>query len=595
MLLAIYLIGSALGAAAYHRWLLGSNDATRLRDRLLCGLTAACLFGAATLWGAEFVKAGVLHLLGTSMGAALLAESILAAAAFLVPTVVMGAVFSHLAAMAIASGVGLGRALAANTVGAALAPFVFGVVVQPALGSKTALMLAACAYLALCSRRAGSAPSPWVTASLAAALALLTPALVFVALPSGAQLVSYHEGALGAVSVVEDAAGVATLRIDNRQQEGSSATRSADARQALLPLLLHPAPRRALFLGLGTGVTASAAAEDPDVYVDVVELLPEVIEASAWFASSGAAAARMNVMAADARRFVRVGQQRYDLIVADNFHPARGGSGALYTVEHFRAVRDRLGQRGLFCQWLPLHQLDRATLQSIIKSFLVANPGAFAILATHSLDTPVLGLVARADGGRFELGEVRSRLAHANLAPTARLGLDDELALLGAFVAGPKALARFAAEAPANTDDLPVVAYLAPRITYAPGSRPRDRLVDLLRELSLVPAELLAAPPAGLASRLAAYWQARDVFIEAGRDVRPSNDVEQMLAQVREPLVAALRISPDFRPAYDPLLRMAIALADRDPAAARLLLTELRRLQPTRPEAARQLLELGMH
>ena len=48
-------------------------------------------------------------------------------------------------------------------------------------------------------------------------------------------------------------------------------------------MLLHPAPRQALFLGLGTGVTASAATLDPALRVDAVELLPEVIEASAHF------------------------------------------------------------------------------------------------------------------------------------------------------------------------------------------------------------------------------------------------------------------------------------------------------------------------
>jgi spermidine synthase len=59
-----------------------------------------------------------------------------------------------------------------------------------------------------------------------------------------------------------------------------------------------------------------------------------------------------------------------------------------------------------------------------------------------------------------------------------------------------------------------------------------------------------------------------------------------MLAQVREPLLSVLRISPDFRPAYDPLLRMAAALMNSDAAAARALLAELDRLQPARPEAA---------
>jgi spermidine synthase len=50
-----------------------------------------------------------------------------------------------------------------------------------------------------------------------------------------------------------------------------------------------------------------------------------------------------------------------------------------------------------------------------------------------------------------------------------------------------------------------------------------------------------------------------------------------MLAQVREGLLGVLRISPDFRPAADPLLRMAAALNERDPAAARALLAEVMR------------------
>src|SRR5262249_56893191 len=96
----------------------------------------------------------------------------------------------------------------------------------------------------------------------------------FVESPEGGRLVRYEEGVTAAVSVVEDADGVARLRINDRQQEGSSATLRVDARQAWLPLLLHPAPRRALFLGLGTGVTASAAAEDPALGGGAVRPLP---------------------------------------------------------------------------------------------------------------------------------------------------------------------------------------------------------------------------------------------------------------------------------------------------------------------------------
>jgi len=132
--------------------------------------------------------------------------------------------------------------------------------------------------------------------------------------------------------------------------------------------------------------------------------------------------------------------------------------------------------------------------------------------------------------------------------------------------------------------------YAAPRITYAPDSLPRDRLIALLRELTGNTSELFVSPPdLNFLARLAAYWTARNRFIESGRDVHASSRVEEMLAQVREPLLSVLRISPDFRPAYDPLLAMSRALVRTDAGAARALLGELSRLQPARAEASQML------
>src|SRR4029079_10067878 len=101
---------------------------------------------------------------------------------------------------------------------------------------------------------------------------------------------------------------------------------------------------RALFLGLGTGITSRSAALDAGLSVDVVELLPEVISASSQFTGALGAAAnpRFQVINADARRFVRTSPTLYDVVVADNFHPARSGSGALCTVEHLAAGPGRL-------------------------------------------------------------------------------------------------------------------------------------------------------------------------------------------------------------------------------------------------------------
>jgi spermidine synthase len=593
-LLTVYLLCSAAGAAAYERFRRARPDARGLGERLLSALAAACLCGLGSLWGAAATTAWAREALGAGTASAVVAEGVPALLAFGLPTLLMGACFSHFCEEARAHGASFGLAVGSNTLGAALAPALFGVLLAPALGPKLALLLIPLGYLALCSRRSWGRPRLLVPAAVLVLLTLLAPPLAFVELPEGSRIVSYEDGTLAAVSVVEDAAGVARLRINNRAQEGSSATQRVDGRQAWLPLLLHPAPERALFLGLGTGVTASFASRDSQLHVDAVELLPEVIRAARLFApavADGGALPRLHLLAADARRYVRASQQSYDVIVADNFHPARSGSGSLYTLEHFAAVRERLRPHGIFCQWLPLHQLDSTTLKSIVKTFVTAYPTGWALIASGSLETPVLGLVGRRDGARFDrelLRARRARLAEPEV-PTS-LGLEDDLAVLGSFVAGPDSLRRFAGQAELNTDDHPVVTYSAPSVTYLPDSTAAERFIALLHELSITPAELLApGTDVAWSERLAAYGTARNLFIESGRNVHPSARVDEMLAQVQKPLLAVLRISPDFRPAYDPLVTMARALAGSNVAEARRLLYELSELQPARADASQLL------
>ena len=606
LLLAVYLTGTALGAAGWARWGPTWRVAEPARRAgLLMALCLACALSGAALWLAPWFKAVLTLTLGGSFAAALAAEALLAVIAFGLPTLAMGALFSHLCEAARAQGMRFGTALAINTAGAALAPVLFGAGLIVGLGAKLALLTVVGGYLALAlaaqrkprfTSRAGAgaaAMAASLAASLTAALAAAAawaPALVFVDLPPGATVVSHREGALAAVSVVQDPAGVRLLRINNRQQEGSNITALSDARQALLPLLLHPAPRRALFLGLGTGVTAQAAALDPGLDVLAVELLPEVVHAAQFFEGvlgESEQGPNLRVQVADARRFVRTTAEQWDVIVSDNFHPARAGSGALYTVEHFEAVRARLAPGGLFCQWLPLHQMDLDTLRSIVSSFLAVNPRGAALLATNSLQTPVLGLFAQRDAAPLNVDAAALRLQRAAFTPApAAFGLTDPWALLGSFVAGPASLARFAAGAPLNTDDHPVVSYLAPRATYAPEATPAARLLSLLQQWSVDADELLAADTdASQRARLTAYLAARQVYLRAGVGVQAVADPARMLAQVRAPLLAALRLSPDFLPAYEPLVRLAMALRASEPMAAKALLEELTRVAPLQPQA----------
>lgn len=155
--------------------------------------------------------------------------------------------------------------------------------------------------------------------------------------------------------------------------------------------LLHPAPKTALFLGVGTGSTFAAAATHPGLEADGVELIPEIVPLLDYFEKSTGNLQQytgLGIVVSDARRFVHVSQETYDVVIADLFHPARDGAGALYTVEHFTAIRGLLNSGGLFCQWLPLYQLDLDTRRVIVRTFLHVYPNGSAYLAHYSLRTP---------------------------------------------------------------------------------------------------------------------------------------------------------------------------------------------------------------
>ena len=189
------------------------------------------------------------------------------------------------------------------------------------------------------------------------------------------------------------------------------------------------------------------------------------------------------------------------------------------------------------------------------------SAGGWAMLASNSLETPVLGLVgARATRTASTPAAMRDRLARAALPraagrPRARGRVR---ACWAASSPGPRACGASPASAAANTDDHPVVAYRAPRITYAPDSlpaRPADRAAARAVASSR-PSCCAPTPDPAWPRRLAAYWVARDRFIESGRDVRPSprraRTCWRRCASRCSPCCASVRI---FVPAYDPLLR----------------------------------------
>ena len=596
--LSIYLCGTAAGAAVYQRFLRGFTYERSVSMLMPC-TAAACSAGIVLLPYSADIYMRFHAAASGSMLYSVLGEFAFAGSVFLLPTLCMGALYSCLMQHYCVLRQSAGTAVAVNTLGASLSPLVFGVIAISSLGTKIALTASAAGYLLLMPVRSlFSKPAGLIALALSVAAIIVNPGMQLGRLPDGIAVLAHQDGVMASVTVLEDEHGDRYLRVNNRFQMGSTATQTADRRQAHIPLLLHPAPRRALFLGLGTGATFAAAAEHAQLASVCVEIIPEIIDVLPLFEKATGSIRdkpMLRFIAADARRYVRACPAgNYDVIIADLFHPSHDGAGLLYSVEHFEAIRKSLAPGGIFCQWLALYQLDAPTLKLIVRTFLHVFPDASAFLCTYSIEMPVLGLVSGIQQHPVRDDWMEKRVA-ANAA-AANAALIHELKalrlitfydLFGAFIAGRDDLQRYAGVGSLNTDDRPLVIFKAPDFVYAGMHAPPHTL--LLNMLSVFDQSqhhipLRASPETR--RRLSAYWKARDIFLRTGIAMNHMHTNQYDLAsRITGPLLECVATSPDFTPAYEPLLAVALNTFATDRQKAYALLLELERINPHRRDA----------
>jgi len=454
-LLALGLAGAGLGVAAFPAVL----------QHLSGGLAGLDLRGTEA---APFAYGGAV--LRLALGAAGLP---LLAAGLAFPAVLAAASRSRRAPATV-----LGRLLAANTVGAIAGALAAPYLLLGPLGlwrSFGALAFAwalAAIFTPLESRRARLRRDLGLALGWALVLARASPfAMAPLPLEPGERLLDVSSGAAGVVAVVERG-GERLLRSDAHYNLGGSADRAHQRRQGHLAAVLAPGAERVAWLGSATGISAGALHARPPESLALVELDPGVARAAArWFRPWNAGVhewPQTRSVADDARSFVRATSARFDLVVGDLFVPWREGVGALYTREHFAAVRRRLAPGGAFVQWLPLYQLDGALLETIAATFADVFPDAVVFRGDFFGRFPRVALVGWA--GAAPAPQAVARAARARGAA----GVDDRwvtrpLAVWSLYV-GPLAALPGLPEAPRNTAAWPRVEFRAARLHRGGGA-----------------------------------------------------------------------------------------------------------------------------
>jgi len=283
----------------------------------------------------------------------------------------------------------------------------------------------------------------------------------------------YKEGIHGTVSVIGRGRGNGFQRKTLYNNGKADASNSGDMDTQILlgqlPMFLHPSPENVMVIGLGSGVTAGSVLQNSQVKkVDVLEISPEIVEASHFFREENHAALddpRTNLIVADARNYLLASREKYDVIISEPSHSWVTGVSNLFTREFLEQVNNRLNKNGILVQWYHLYGVDRGSLKALLKSvsdvfphYTLWNPQGGDLLIVSS--NQPLELDYQEQLLFFEDPKTRADLS--------RIGIHSIEELINHILMSSDETRGLLKDQRANTDEHPIVEFNAPKHLYTP-------------------------------------------------------------------------------------------------------------------------------
>lgn len=155
-------------------------------------------------------------------------------------------------------------------------------------------------------------------------------------------------------------------------------------------------PKKAMVVGLGTGVTAGELSLHKGLErIEVAEISPTVIEALPYFGDFTHQVhrdPRLMLRQGDAFRIISRSQEKWDIIISEPSNPWVTGVDMLFTDRFYREVQPHLSEGGVFLQWVQIYNTSREVVGMIARTIseqfpyvrvFIANPGDLLLLASH--------------------------------------------------------------------------------------------------------------------------------------------------------------------------------------------------------------------
>lgn len=281
-----------------------------------------------------------------------------------------------------------------NTIGAALGAAIAGFLLLPTLGIEKSFFAMAVVYgvAALIWTRAEGGDRRWLLTGAGAWLAGLAlfpfgdfrqrhvPAVAERRVPrENFRIAALREGRMETILYLQlrmfDRPLHHQMLVNSFSMSGNSVGAERYMKQFVYwPVAVHPAPRRALLICYGVGSTARALTRTRELErIDVVDLSPDVLDLSSVVfpdpASHPLKDPRVKVHVEDGRFFLQTRGDLWDIITGEPPPPIVPGVAALYSLEYFRMMKERLSEGGIATYWLPTEVLSEPAACSILRAW----------------------------------------------------------------------------------------------------------------------------------------------------------------------------------------------------------------------------------
>jgi spermidine synthase len=279
------------------------------------------------------------------------------------------------------------------------------------------------------------------------------------------------EGLNAFVAVTETSSGVRNYHNAGKVQASSE---PQDMRlQRMLGHFTHlipRAPKNALVIGCGAGVTAGAVSIGPGVErMTIAEIEPLVVESvSEYFGEHNYDVVKnpkVSIHIDDARHFLLTTDQTFDAITSDPLDPWVKGAATLYTEEFFEVVKRRLNPGGVVTLFVQLYESNTAAVKSEIGTFMKVFPNSVVWGNASNGQGYDLVLMGQVDPIRINVDELQEKLddpRYAQVAQSLReIGISSAVDLLSNYAGTPADLAPWLKDAMINRDRNLRLQYLA--------------------------------------------------------------------------------------------------------------------------------------